>query len=95
MFDISSLQYNSENPTLMAVGFTVVCALLLGLLIAFTYEKTSKYVNRPDHFLQALVLVTIVAATIIQGIGQVLPAGYWVLQSPFAVPSLFVSQHLY
>jgi len=79
MFDISSLQYNSENPTLIAVGFTVVCALLLGVLIAFTYERTSKYVNRPDHFIQAMVLVTIVSATIIQGIGDSVARGLGML----------------
>lgn len=79
MFDISSLQYNSEHPTLIAVGFTVVCALLLGVLIAFTYDKTSKYVNRPDHFIQALILVTIVSATIIQGIGDSVARGLGML----------------
>jgi hypothetical protein len=70
MFDISSIQYNSENPTLIAITFTVLCALLLGVLISFTYEKTSRTVTRPDHFLQAMVLITVVAATIIQAIGD-------------------------
>ena len=79
MFDITSLQYNSENPTIMAVGFTVICALMLGTLIAFTYEKTSSRVDRPYHFLQAMVLVTIVAATIIQAIGDSVARGLGML----------------
>ena len=79
MFDISSLQYNSENPTLLAVGFTVICALILGTMIAFTYEKTSRDVERPDHFLQAMVLVTIVAAMIIQAIGDSVARGLGML----------------
>jgi len=79
MFDITSLQYNTENPTLMAVGFTVICALMLGTIIAFTYEKTSSRVDRPDHFLQAMVLVTIVAATIIQAIGDSVARGLGML----------------
>ena len=79
MFDISSLQYNSDNPALMAIIFTVLCALMLGVLIAFTYEKTSRTVDRPDHFLQAMVLITIVAATIIQAIGDSVARGLGML----------------
>ncbi|MEM6349012.1 MAG: DUF4956 domain-containing protein, partial [Bacteroidota bacterium] len=69
MFDISFLQYNSESPTLIAIVFTVLCSLMLGGILAFTYEKTSRGVDRPYHFLQAMVLITIVAATIMQAIG--------------------------
>lgn len=79
MFDISSLQYNSDNPALMAIVFTVLCALMLGVLIAFTYEKTSRTVDRPDHFLQAMILITIVAATIIQAIGDSVARGLGML----------------
>lgn len=79
MFDISSIQYNSENPTLIAITFTVLCALLLGVCIAFTYEKTTRTVTRPDHFLQAMVLITIVAATIIQAIGDSVARGLGML----------------
>ncbi|MFK7806578.1 MAG: DUF4956 domain-containing protein [Saprospiraceae bacterium] len=79
MFDISSIQYNSENPTLIAIVFTVLCALLLGVMISFTYEKTSRTVTRPDHFLQAMVLITVVAATIIQAIGDSVARGLGML----------------
>lgn len=75
MFDISSIQYNSDTPALIAILFTVICALLLGVVIAFTYDKTSRSVDRPDHFLQAMVLVTVVAAMIIQAIGDSLARG--------------------
>jgi len=79
MFDITSIPYNSENPAFMAILFTVVAALILGTLIAFTYEKTSREVGRPDHFLQALVLITIVAATILQAIGDSVARGLGML----------------
>lgn len=75
MFDLSSLQYSSENPGLTAIVFTVLCSVLLGILIAFTYEKTSREVDRPDNFLQALILVTVVAAMVIQAIGDSLARG--------------------
>ena len=79
MFDISSLQYNSENPAMMAIIFTVLCSVGLGGIIAFTYEKTSKGIDRPDHFLQAMVLITIVAATIMQAIGDSVARGLGML----------------
>ncbi len=79
MFDISSLQYSSENPTFLAIAFTVLCAVFLGIIIAFTYEKTSRSVDRPDHFLQALVLITIVAAMIMQAIGDSVARGLGML----------------
>jgi len=79
MFDISALQYNSENPALVAIVFTVLCSLVLGVLIAFTYEKTTRTVDRPDSFLQAIVLITIVAATIMQAIGDSVARGLGML----------------
>jgi len=75
MIDIASLQYNSENPALISIVFTVICSLILGIMIAFTYDKTSRTVDRPDHFLQAMVLITIVAATIMQAIGDSVARG--------------------
>jgi len=75
MLDLSSLQYSSEYPGITAIIFTVLCSVLLGIMIAFTYEKTSRDVDRPDNFLQALILVTIVAAMVIQAIGDSLARG--------------------
>lgn len=79
MFDFSSIQYSSENPALTSVFFTVIFSLLQGIMIAFTYEKTSRRVARPDHFLQALILVTIVAAIILQAIGDSVARGLGML----------------
>jgi uncharacterized membrane protein YhiD involved in acid resistance len=79
MFDLSSLQFNSEYPGMTAIIFTVMWSMLLGVLLAFTYEKTSREVNHPDNFLQALILVTIVSATIIQSIGDSVARGLGML----------------
>jgi len=79
MFDISSLQYNSDNPALIAIIFTVLAAVILGTMIAFTYEKTTRNIERPDHFLQAMVLITVVAATILQAIGDSVARGLGML----------------
>ncbi len=79
MFDLSSLQYNSENPTLLAILFTVVLSFLLGGIIAFTYDKTSRGITKPIHFIQTLILIAIVAATIMQAIGDSVARGLGML----------------
>ncbi len=57
----------------------MISSLILGIMIAFTYEKTSRSVHRPDSFIQAMILVTIVAATIMQAIGDSVARGLGML----------------
>lgn len=70
MFDLSTLSTNTENPTFLLILLTVLFSFLLSTMIAFTYEKTSRQVARPDNYIQALVLIAIVAATVMQAIGD-------------------------
>lgn len=70
MFDLATLSTNTENPTLLMILLTVFISFLLSVMIAFTYEKTSRQVARPDNYIQGLVLIAIVAATVMQAIGD-------------------------
>ena len=79
MFDFSAISTNTENPTFLTILFTVMFAFLMSVLIAFTYEKTSRQVARPDNYIQALVLIGIVAATVMQAIGDSLARGLGML----------------
>jgi uncharacterized membrane protein YhiD involved in acid resistance len=79
MFDFSTIQFNSENPTAITILFTVMCSFILSSLVAFTYEKTSRDVSAPSHFIQALVLISIVAAMVMQAIGDSLARGLGML----------------
>ncbi len=79
MFDFSYISTNTENPTFLTILFTVMFAFLMSVMIAFSYEKTSRQVARPDNYIQALVLIAIVAATIMQAIGDSLARGLGML----------------
>lgn len=79
MFDFSSISYNTENPTFLAILFTVLCSFILSGIIAFTYDKTSRQVGRPDHFIQTIVLISIVAAMVMQAIGDSVARGLGML----------------
>jgi uncharacterized membrane protein YhiD involved in acid resistance len=48
-------------------------------LIVFTYDKTTRDVDRSANFLQAIVLIAIVSATVMQAIGDSLARGLGML----------------
>ena len=79
MLDYLSLQGTTENPTFLTILFTVLLAFLLSSLIAFTYNKTTRKVMTPVDFLQTLILLAIVAATVMQAIGDSLARGLGML----------------
>ncbi|MEO1514797.1 MAG: DUF4956 domain-containing protein [Bacteroidota bacterium] len=79
MFDYLSLQHNAENPTLVTILLTVLFAFVLSSLIVFTYDKTSRDVARSLNYMQSLVLISIVAATVMQAIGDSLARGLGML----------------
>ena len=75
MLDFLSLQTSSPNPTLLTVIYTVLVSFLLSTLIALTYEKTFRGLSYSRNYVQALILSSIVAATIMQAIGDSLARG--------------------
>lgn len=79
MVDFFSIQNSTENPTLLLIVYTVLFSFLLSSLIAFTYEKTSRDVAKPMYFIQALVLLSIVTATVMQAIGDSVARGLGML----------------
>ena len=79
MLDMTALQAISANPTVVSIFFTILLAFLLSTLIAFTYEKTFRGLSYSRNFVQALVLSSIVAATVMHAIGDSLARGLGML----------------
>lgn len=75
MFEFLLNHNNTDNPTALGILVTVLCAFFLSSLIMLTYELTTKGIHRPVHFLQSMVLISIVAATVMQAIGDSLARG--------------------
>jgi hypothetical protein len=61
---------NIDNQSIVLIAFSVLLSFLLSSLIVFTYEKASRDVATPDHFLQSLILMSLVTTTIMQSIGD-------------------------
>ena len=79
MIDYLSLQGSTEYPTFLTIFYTIILAFLLSSTIAFTHKITSRNIIVPINFLQALILMAIVSATVMQAIGDSLARGLGML----------------
>lgn len=79
MIDLLTLQTTSPNPGLVTIIFTVVLAFLLSTLIAVVYRKTFRGLSYSRNFVQALILSSIVSATVMHAIGDSLARGLGML----------------
>jgi len=75
MFDIQLSNYNPDTPSFYVMLVTALFAFLLSGLIAITYEYTTKSIYKRAHFIQAIALIGVVAATIMQAIGDSVAIG--------------------
>jgi len=72
-------QNSSETPGFLSVLLAVLSALFLAALIVITYEFTTRENDRSIDFLQSLALISIVAAMVMQAIGDSLARGLGML----------------
>ncbi|MEM1215490.1 MAG: DUF4956 domain-containing protein [Bacteroidota bacterium] len=79
MLDFSIFQTNVANPTFLSTVYAMLLAFVLGCVLAFTYEKTTAEIKLSHHFLQAMILGAIVAATVMHAIGDSLARGLGML----------------
>jgi len=75
MLDIIKLQASSHDSTFFMVVYTVLVAFLLSSAIGFTYIKTFKGLSYSRNYVQALMMSSIVASTIMMAIGDSLANG--------------------
>ena len=79
MFDLQLLENNPGMPPFYATLITVLFAFFLSSLIVITYEYTTKSIYKKAHFLQSLALISVVAAMVMQAIGDSLARGLGML----------------
>ena len=79
MLDTLTLQSTSIHPTLITIIYTMFFSFALSTMIAIVYERTFRGLSYSRNYVQALVLSSIVAATIMQAIGDSLARGLGML----------------
>ncbi|GBC59199.1 hypothetical protein DENIS_0135 [Desulfonema ishimotonii] len=75
MLDFLTLQTTSAHPALISIIYTVLLSFALSSLIAIVYEKTFRGLSYSRNYVQAIILSSIVAATVMQAIGDSLARG--------------------
>ncbi|NJC28373.1 DUF4956 domain-containing protein [Neolewinella antarctica] len=79
MFNIEWLNYDPETPSFYVVLLTTLFAFVLSSTIAITYEFTTRSIYRRAHYVQALILIGMVAAMVMQAIGDSLARGLGII----------------
>jgi len=75
MLNQLTLETTAANPNLITILYTALLSFVLSTMIAVTYEKTFRGLSYSRNFVQALILASIVAATVMQAIGDSLASG--------------------
>ena len=70
MLDLLAVQSGTANATLITLAYTLILTFILSSIIAWTYEKTFLGLSYSRNFVQAIVLSAVVAATVMQAIGD-------------------------
>jgi uncharacterized membrane protein YhiD involved in acid resistance len=79
MLEFLITQNSSENPSFMGILLAVLSSFFLSFLIVITYKITTPRIHQSNNFTQSLALISIVAATVMQAIGDSLARGLGML----------------
>ncbi|MGB3799854.1 MAG: DUF4956 domain-containing protein [Lewinella sp.] len=79
MFDLDLLTYDPDTPSFYGILVATLFSFFLSSLIAITYQITTVGLYRRAHFIQSLVLIGMVAALIMQAIGDSVARGLGIL----------------
>ncbi len=74
-----TLQTTTGNITIISLVYSSLLAFVLSTLIAITYEKTYRALSYSRNYVQTLVLISIVAATVMQAVGDNLARGLGIM----------------
>lgn len=76
LFDFTSRLTGTIQGEIPVLLSAIVLTLLLSLLLVFTYDKTTAPVRKSPSFIQALLLMSLVTAIIMQSIGDSLALSF-------------------
>ncbi len=79
MLDFTALQTTTTDMPIIPLLYSVLLAFILSTLIAITYEKTYRALSYSRNYVQTLILISIVAATIMQAVGDNLARGLGIM----------------
>jgi uncharacterized membrane protein YhiD involved in acid resistance len=75
MTDFFALQTSYVNPNIISILFTILLSFLLSTIVGVTYIKTFMGLSYSRNYVQAVILSSIVASTVMHAIGDSLARG--------------------
>lgn len=79
MLDAITVQSASESGNLQTLLYTILLAFMLSSIIGIVYQKTFSGSSYSRNYVQAIILISIIAAVIIQAIGDSLARGLGIM----------------
>ncbi|MEN8132242.1 MAG: DUF4956 domain-containing protein [Pseudomonadota bacterium] len=79
MLDSIAIQTTTEAANVWILIYVVLLAFLLSTLLAWVYQKTFRGLSFSRNYVQAIVLISIISATVIQSVGDSLARGIGIM----------------
>lgn len=79
VFEAFSVQTAAESGGILTLVYIYLLCFVLSTYIAFVYQKTFRGLSFSRNYVQAIILISIVAATVIQAVGDSLSRGIGIM----------------
>lgn len=79
MFDSISINSAIEIDNLNLLLLSIILAFVLSTILAFVYQKTFRGLSYSRNYVQSIVLISIISATVIQAVGDSLSRGIGIM----------------
>jgi uncharacterized membrane protein YhiD involved in acid resistance len=79
MIDATTVQTASESANLITLAYILVMAFVLSTLLALVYQKTFRGLSYSRNYVQAIILISIISAVVIQAVGDSLARGIGII----------------
>ncbi len=79
MLDSMTVQTAAETANTLTVAYTMMLSFLLSVVLAVVYQKTFRGLSYSRNYVQAVVLISIISAVIIQSVGDSLARGIGIM----------------
>lgn len=79
MIDILTAQSAIESASLLTLIYVMLMSFVLSTLLAFVYQKTFRGLSYSRNYVQSVILISLIAAMVIQSVGDSLARGIGIM----------------
>ncbi|MGI9326743.1 MAG: DUF4956 domain-containing protein [Pseudomonadales bacterium] len=79
MFEQLTAQSATENASLATLVYVMLMSFVLSTTLAFVYQKTFRGLSYSRNFVQSVILISLIAAMVIQSVGDSLARGIGIM----------------